>query len=61
MGVILPGNPQDREWQKNYIDLVNAYLCDPTKDELLRANQHDAICRFNPQTILEQWERKVLL
>lgn len=59
MGVILEGNPEDQNWQRAYINLVNDYLHKPNLAEDRISLQHDAICRFHPDTILGQWEKKV--
>jgi len=60
MGAIIPGHPGgNNDWQIDFAKVVAATLEMPNLPEMQESLRHMAVNRFNPETIVNQWDEKV--
>lgn len=59
MGIKIGGNPEDEHWIRMFAMKVVSLLDDPLLEQKQKDIQQDALDRFHPDKILEQWDKKV--
>jgi glycosyltransferase involved in cell wall biosynthesis len=60
MGTVLPGDPEDVKWRLDCRDIIVDLLSDREELQIKRAEIiKKAFDRFNPENILDQWEKRV--
>lgn len=59
MGTVLPGHPSQGDWQIDFAKTVSSALALPNLPDMQEEVRHMAVNRFNPETIVDQWDEKV--
>jgi len=59
MGTVLPGNPGNQDWRNTFASAVADTLENPELSAMQDEVKQLALNRFNPETIIKQWDEKV--
>ena len=59
MGTVLPGNPGNHDWRNIFANAVADTLENPELSAMQDEVKQLALSRFNPETIIKQWDEKV--
>jgi len=61
MGLLIPGDPNSKEWQTIFIETtIRAMKNREQFQQMAKENQNRAISRFSTKKIVEEWNRRVL-
>ena len=59
MGTVIPGSPQNNDWQTEFAKAVTDTLANPDLSTMQEEVKQLALKRFDPKTIVAQWDEKV--